>query len=169
MSSLVPSLIPLAKPGCPDASRSLVEAHISTMPTAWRVPPHTGETFASVDAFKDRMVGWSFCEGFWLEEAGGGTPQVPSMRLKCKHHSKSSRNTRGLEDRVKIDDSGTIISQRKRENTSAGQLDCPYEVRCSFKGYPIRGSSIRTWVLTVKDNSHSHELVDDPLVFIKHR
>jgi hypothetical protein len=109
MSSLVPSLIPLAKPGCPDTSRSLVEAHISTMPTAWRVPPHTGETFDLVDAFKDRMVGWSFCEGFWLEEAGGGTPQVPSMRLKCKHHSKSSRNTRGLEDQVKKDNRGIII------------------------------------------------------------
>jgi hypothetical protein len=35
---------------------------------------------------------------------------VPSMRLKCKHHSETSRNTRGLEDRVEKDDRGLIIS-----------------------------------------------------------
>src|SRR5882757_1495891 len=93
MSSLVPSLIPLAKPGCPDASRSLVEAHISTMPTAWRVPPHTGETFASVDAFKDRMVGWSFCEGFWLEEA----EDVQIRSVGDLHVDKVALENSGLE------------------------------------------------------------------------
>jgi MULE transposase domain len=165
----VPSLVPRAKPGCPEASRAIVEAHMASMPVAWRIRPRTDETFNSVEAFKERIVGWSFCEGFWPEESGGGTPQVPSMRLKCKHHSAKTRNYRGLEDRVEKDDQGVVISDRKRENTGAGQLLCPYEIRCSYKGFPNRASLVKTWVLTVKNDSHSHELVDDPLVYDKHR
>jgi hypothetical protein len=72
------------------------------------------ETFTYVKAFKARIVGWSFCEGFWPEETGGCTPEVPSMRLKRKHHSAKSRNYRKLENRVERHDNGTITLQRKK-------------------------------------------------------
>jgi hypothetical protein len=165
----VPSLVPRAKPGCPEVSRPLVEGHMASMPVSWRVRPCTGETFDSVEAFKDRIIGWSFCDGFYPQESGGGTPQVPSMRLRCTHHAEKTRNYRGLEDRIEKDDQGVLISQRKREATSTGQLSCKYEIRCSFKGYPFRSSPTKTWVLTVKNDEHTHMLVDDPLVYIKHR
>jgi hypothetical protein len=169
MSSLVPSFIPRAKPGCPEVSRPLVEGHMATMPATWRVQPQTGETFSSLEAFKSRIVGWSFCDGFWPQESGGGTPQVPSMRLVCTHHAEKTRNYRGLEDRIKKNEKGGVISERKREVTSTGQLSCKYEIRCSWKGWPTCSSSSKTWVLTVKQDQHSHELVDDPLVYYKHR
>ena len=165
----VPSLVPRAKPGCPEVSRPLVEGHMASMPASWRIQPRTGETFDSVEAFKDRIVGWSFCDGFYPQESGGGTPQVPSMRLRCTHHAEKTRNYRGLEDRIEKDNQGVVISQRKREATSTGQLSCKYEIRCSYKGYPFRSSPTKTWVLTVKNDEHTHMLVDDPLVYIRHR
>jgi hypothetical protein len=116
----IPPLVPRAKPGCPEVSRPIVEGHMATMPATWCIRPRTGETFESLEAFKDRVVGWSFCDGFWPQESGGGTPSVPSMRLRCSHHSDETRNYRGLEDRIKKDDKGVIISQRKREVTSSG-------------------------------------------------
>jgi hypothetical protein len=44
-----------------------------------------------------------------------------------------------------------------------------HQCRNSYKGFPNRASPVKTWVLTVKNDSHSHELVDDPLVYDKHR
>jgi hypothetical protein len=91
------------------------------------------------------------------------------MRLVCQHHSGKTRNYRGLEERVEHDEEGGVISQRKREKTATGQLKCPYEVRCSYKGFPNRSSPFKAWVLTVKEDQHSHECVDDPLVYPKHK
>jgi hypothetical protein len=66
------------------------------------------------------MIAWSFYQGFYPQESGGGTPAVPSMRLVCQHHSGKTRNYRGLEERVEHDEEGGVISQRKREKTATG-------------------------------------------------
>jgi hypothetical protein len=75
------SLVPRAKLGCPEASRPIVEAHMAKFLIAWRQPPQTGEKFDSLEAFKERMIAWSFYQGFYPQESGGGTLAIPSIRL----------------------------------------------------------------------------------------
>jgi hypothetical protein len=83
MYCLVHSLTPRAKPGCPEVSRPLVEGHMATMPAYWRVRPRTGETFESLEAFKDGVVGWLF----WLTISGEVMRElIPiSAAIKIRH------------------------------------------------------------------------------------
>src|SRR6266516_4412095 len=105
MSSDAPTTVK-AKPGCPDKHIAIVERTMASFPPAWRLEPETGEVFESLQLCEDRIRAWSFCEGFEVVKAGGGTKVAPGMRLQCKHHGEETQNTRRLEDVVVKDAQG---------------------------------------------------------------
>jgi hypothetical protein len=166
---------PTAKPGCPDKHRGIVERKMASFPLAWRAVPQNNEIFDSLEQCEERLRAYAFCEGFDIVRKGGGTPTNPGSGFVCIHHGKETRNYRKLENKVEKDLEDNIVSLRKRDGTLTRQLDCEWEVRCTFKDYPRRGSGIKKWILTLKSKpnfdplAHSHLLVDDPLVFPAHK
>jgi hypothetical protein len=133
-----------AKPGCPDKHRAIVERAMAAMPPAWRLAPQTGEVFNSLQLFESRVRAWSFCDGFEVVRAGGGSKKWPGLRLQCKHHGEETQNTRELEDKVAMDLNGKITSDRQRDNTIVSQLSCEWAVRCIYKSVGKRGLNEKT-------------------------
>jgi hypothetical protein len=160
---------PIVRLACPEAHRAIVQRVIDRMPPAyWRLPA-TGDVIAGgLDAFEAHIRAFSFCTGFDVVREGGGNTRAPSLRLQCIHHGTNTQNTRGLEDRVVRDDEGTIISQRKLDNTSVQQLGCTWKVRCTWKDQH-RGRGDTAWIVNVVNSVHSHDLRPDPMTYIGHR
>ena len=155
-----------AKPGCPPQRREALERAVNAMPPEWLLAPQTGELFPDVPACYRRLKGYSLVEGFCIVRFGGGTKSNPGCRFLCSFHVSGTRNSRKLEDRVVKDEEGTIISQRKREATSVGQSDCPWEAYVSWKSVGKRNSGIKSFILTINTLEHKgHPLTDDPLMF----
>lgn len=73
--------------------------------------------------------------------------RVPGGRWQCVHHGKETRNWRKLEDRVEVNEEGTITSRRKRDGTSVGQLGCDWSVRVSWKDIGKRGLGNKAFVM----------------------
>jgi hypothetical protein len=65
-SSCQPHHQPLwrAPEACPDRVRGVLEQAVNGRPAAWRVPPVTGEVFASVEDCEKRLVTLGLVEGF---------------------------------------------------------------------------------------------------------
>ena len=101
-----------AKPGCADHHRPVVERVVNKFPSAWLLPPESGEVFDSLDHCERRMRSFSFAEGFDIVRKGGGTKANPSWRFRCLFHGEETRNDRKLEDKVERDEHGTITSTR---------------------------------------------------------
>ena len=49
-------------------------------------------------------------------------------RFACIHHGSEPRNWRGLEDYVHKNDEGSIVSRRKRDDTSKNAKNCTWEM-----------------------------------------
>jgi hypothetical protein len=158
-----------AKPGCPAHHRPAVERTVNALPSAYLLPPHSGEIFNSLEDCNRRLRGYAFAEGFDIVRHGGGIKAIPSYRFKCLFHGTKTQNHRKLEDRVEKDSEGQITSKRQREGTNVRQLQCPWSALCSFKDLGKRGSGVKGYVLTVQCDTHEgHQLVDDPFTFSAH-
>jgi len=156
-----------AKPGCPSQRRDILERAVNTLPLNWLLPPQTGEIFPDIPTCHRRLRGFSLVEGFCVVRIGGGTKSNPGCKFFCSFHSSETRNYRKLEDRVERNEEGTITSKRKREATSVGQSDCPWQVYISWKSVGKRNSGIKGFILTVKSLEHKgYLLTDDLLMFL---
>ena len=89
----------------------------------------------SLKVFKDHVRSYSFCAGFDVVRKGGGNLRHLTMRLWCIHYGEETQNTRGLEERVIRDEEGTIISQRKINNTRVARLGCQFKILSSREYY----------------------------------
>jgi hypothetical protein len=100
---------------------------------------------------------------------GRGTKAVLSYRFRCFYHGVTTQNNRDLEDRVKVNEEGRIISKRQRDAINVRQLNCLWACLCSFKSVGKRGSGIKAFILIVQNSAHSYTFTDDPLsVFPMH-
>jgi hypothetical protein len=101
-----------AKSGCAKHHRAAVERMVNAFPPSYLLPPCSGEIFENLDECTSRLRGYSVAEGFDVVRQGGGTKKVPGCRYKCIFHGTDTRNYRKLEDFVKKDFKGKIISNR---------------------------------------------------------
>lgn len=145
-----------AKPGCAEHHRAAVERIANSFPLSWLLAPCTGEVFDNLEHCNRRLRAWAFVEGFDIVRNGGGTGANPSYRFRCIFHGTATRNSRKLEDRVERDEEGRIVSKRRREATSARQLQCPWSALCSFKDIGKRGSGDKGFVLTIQCEDHQN-------------
>jgi hypothetical protein len=58
------------------------------------------------------MRGYALAEGFDIIRYGGGTKALPSYRFKYIFYGSKTQNHRKLDDHVKKDSEGKIISKR---------------------------------------------------------
>jgi hypothetical protein len=58
------------------------------------------------------LRGYSIAEGFDVVRQGGGIKKVLGCRYKCIFHDRNTRNYRKLEDFIKKNFKGKIISKR---------------------------------------------------------
>lgn len=70
-----------AKPGCAERHRAAVERIVNLLPSAWLLPPQTGELFDSLGYYDRRLRGYSFAEGFNIIRKGGGSKANSSWRF----------------------------------------------------------------------------------------
>jgi hypothetical protein len=158
-----------APSGCPEHLVGALERHVNALPVAQLSPPQTGEIFNSIRDCEQRLRGFSLAEGFDIALSGGGTKKVPGARFQCCYHGKEMKNWRKLDDHVERDKEGNITSNRQREGTIVGQLNCHWSVRVSYEDIGKRGSGNKAFVMTVTCLDHVHELSANPLSFPRHR
>jgi len=113
----------VARPGCHEHLRVVLERAVKAAPAAWRVVPAIGEECSSKHEAEHRLRIWSLVEGFLLVRAGGDNKRHPAASFDCVHHNTTTRNFRGLEDRVEYNDEGERLTVRQRENTTVRQTD----------------------------------------------
>jgi hypothetical protein len=114
-----------AKPGCAEHHRAAVERMVNALPPSYLLSPCSGEIFESLEDCNRRLRGYALAEGFDIVRHGGGTKALPSYRFKCIFHGSTTQNHRKLEDHVKKDAEGKIVSKRQKEATNVRQLQCP--------------------------------------------
>ena len=122
-----------ARPGCHEHLRTALEHAINKEPESWRSRPVSGEQFSTLLEAESRLIVWALVEGFDIVRGGGGNSVSKAEIFRCGHHGKETLNTRGLSERVLLDEEGNTISSRKREATSARQTNCQWNCRVSFK------------------------------------
>ena len=122
-----------ARPGCHSHLRQALENAVNKEPEVWRRRPITGEHFSTLAEAESRLVVWALIEGFDIARTGGGNKVSKAEIFCCVHHSKDTRNYRGLSERVTRDDDGNITSDRKREATGVRQTDCNWNCRVSVR------------------------------------
>lgn len=106
-----------APAGCVAHHVALIERHVNAQPPQWREVPVIGEVFANKREGEARLQLYALIIGFDVVVKGGGNAATPGVVFRCIHHSKATKNSRGLKDRVEHDLKGNITSQRKREGT----------------------------------------------------
>jgi hypothetical protein len=157
------------KPGCAEHHRAAVERAVNLLPLIWLLHLQTGEIFNDLDHCNRRLRGYALAEGFDIVRKGGGFRSNPSWQFYCLHHGESTRNYRKLEDRVELDEEGSIISNRQRDGTTVRQLGCQWEGLCSFKSIGKQRTEPKGYILTMKCGTHNgHKLADDPFQFQGH-
>jgi hypothetical protein len=160
-----------APEGCPDRVCGVLEQAVNGQPAAWRLPPVTGEVFASIEECERRLVTLGLVEGFDIVVSHSSRrPGNESTAWGCTHRGKKTRNTRKLPERVKRDPEGQVIDAREQDLTNVAQTDCPWSCLLSFKSIGKRGSGTKGWVLTVKNLTHEgHALKKNPFIYQRHR
>jgi hypothetical protein len=113
-----------AKSGCAEHHRAAVERMVNALPPSYLWPPRSGEVFDSLDTCSHRLRGFALAEGFDLVRKGGSTKANPGYRFRCVFHCSEIRNDRKLEDRVKKDSDGQIVSKPSK----GGHLSMPTAV-----------------------------------------
>jgi len=103
----------------------MVEDADEAFDSAWLFPPQQGEFFDNPKAYLRRLQGYALSQGFTVVITSS---EKARAQFACIHHSAETRNWRGLEEYIKRDAEGNILSSRKREDTAANAKDCTWEV-----------------------------------------
>jgi len=97
------------------------------------------------------------------------TSNPKRARFACIHHGSEPRNWRGLEDHVHKDDEGSVVSRRKRDDTSSNAKNCTWEMYWSVRSVGKRGSGVVAGQLGITKDIHSHQLAPNPFIYQVHR
>jgi hypothetical protein len=153
-------------PLCPPHLRTIVEDAVEAFNSAWLLPPQQGEIFETANECMRRLQAYALSKGFAIVTLSS-TPK--RAKFACIHHGSQSRNWRGLEDHVEKDKDGTVVSRRKRDDTSSNAKDCPWEMYWSVRSVGKRGSGVVAGQLGITKDIHSHLLVPNPFIYQAHR
>ncbi|KAF7508230.1 hypothetical protein GJ744_009527 [Endocarpon pusillum] len=159
-----------AHPHCPAHLRGEVESRVRAFPPSYLVEPTNGEVFDNVDLCQERLQAYAFAQGFAIARKSGSMKQArPRFYFYCIHHGVSADNWRHLEEHVERDEENKITSRRKQDKTNINARNCPYHIYLAFKQIGKRGSGERGLVLGVKNNTHSHAMAVNSLVYPEHK
>ena len=154
-------------PDLPLKQAEALREAVASLPPSHLLPPSHGEEFPSGEEAVPRLHNYAFAYGFCLVTASGSIKTL-RLRLCCKHHGSSTRNTRKIteEDRVEVDEQGRHL---RRPNTKVAYTDCGYLVYVSYR--PIVGGGGRKgWQVGISCNEHTgHEALPDPFAYPEHR
>jgi len=92
-----------APAGCVEHHRALLERHVNSKPAIWRQEPALGEVFSGRKEAEARLQVFALIAGFDVIARGGGNAKHPAVEMRCIHHGETTKNSRGLEDRVARD------------------------------------------------------------------
>ena len=120
-SASPPPPVFVAHPLCPPHLRSIVEDAIEAFDSAWLVPPQQGELFETAKEYIRRLQAYALSRGFAVVTL---TSKPKRARFAYIHYGSEPRNWRGLEDYMYKDNEGSIVSRRKRDNTSRNAKNC---------------------------------------------
>lgn len=141
---------------------------VRTNPLQWLLPPSTNEEFESSDQCLARLQAFALGQGFAVVTGRVYREGTPRWQFRCIHHSSKTRNNRKLEPEVERDSQNNVLTNRKRDGRVQQKLDCGWECLLSYKAIS-RGSSEKTYLLTVKCSDHSHELYSNPFAYKVHQ
>ena len=99
----------------------IVEDAVVSVNNIWLLPPQQGEIFETAKKCMRRLQVYALSKGFAVVII---TSNSKRAHFACIHPGSKTRNWRGLEDHIKKNDEGTIISRRKRDNTSNNAKNC---------------------------------------------
>ena len=111
-SSILPTMVWHAKPGCPAHRRAPLERAVNALPTEWLETPRTGEVFDGIIECERRLRGYILAEGFDIVRNGSSTKKHLGRRFFYIFYRTETRNNWGLEDYIERDEKGMIISKR---------------------------------------------------------
>ena len=114
---------------CPHHVVPVLEAAVADLPPEWLQEPQDSEVFESAEDCQRRLQGFALSVGFAvIRQSGSMKQQRPRFQFKCIHHGSETANKRHLEEHVKRDTEGNVVSCRKQEWTSINQKDCKWEI-----------------------------------------
>jgi hypothetical protein len=90
-------------------------------------------------------------------------------KFACIHYGAESRNWRGLEDHVEKDRDDSIVSRRRRDDTSNNAKNYPWEMYWSVRSVGKKGSGVVAGQLGITKDIHSHLLAPNPFIYQAHR
>jgi len=137
---------------------------VQVNPLQWLLPPYTDDEFDSSEQCLACLQAFALGQGFAVVTDKVNRDRTPRWQFRCIHHSSRTQNHRKLEQEVEKDNKNAILTNRKRDGRVQQKLDCQWECVLSYKGVS-RGSSEKTYRLTVKCCDHSHELYSNPFAY----
>jgi hypothetical protein len=165
MSSIPEPPVFVANPLCPPHLRKAVEDAVETFDSAWLLPPQSGEVFQTAKDCLRRLQGYALSRGFAVVTT---TSKKNRAQFACIHHGAETKNWRGLEDRVKRDAEGEIVSGRKREDTLTNARQCTWEMYWSVRSVGKRGLGVLAGQLSITREVYNYILAPNPFIYKIH-
>jgi hypothetical protein len=106
----------VAHPLCPPHLRTIVEEAVESCDSAWLLPPQYGEIFQTAKECLRRLQSYALSHGFTVIIL---TSKSTRTQFACIHSGTETRNWRNLEDHLIKDEEDTVVSKRKRDETSS--------------------------------------------------
>jgi hypothetical protein len=108
----------------------MVEDTVEAFDSTWLLPPQQGELFDNPKACLRHLQGYALSQGFAVVTTSSKKTRA---QVACVHHGAETRNRRGLEEYIKRDAEGNILSSPKEEGTTANAKDCTWEMYWSVR------------------------------------
>jgi hypothetical protein len=115
----------IAHPLCPPHLRTLVEDAVEACESAWLLPPQHGEIFETAKECLRRLQAYALSRGFAVVTLSSKPKRA---QFACIHHGAETRNWRGLEERVEKGEEESVVSRRKRDDTSSNAKNYTWEI-----------------------------------------
>src|SRR5438552_3618359 len=109
-----------------------------------------------------RLQAYALSKGFAVVNL---TSKPQRAHFACIHHGSEARNWRGLEDHIEKDDEGTIMSRRKKDNTSSNAKNCTWEMYWSVRSVRKRGFNVIAGQLGITKDIHSHQFTPNSFIY----
>ena len=157
-----------AHPDCPEHVKAELEARVRSFPSSFLLAPTPGEVFDNPDVCYERLQGWTLSQGFAIVRTSGSTKAVRQrFEFCCIHRGVDTRNYRQLKQHVERNEEDRITSRRKQEATKINARNCPYCICLSYKQVGKRGSGVFGFVLSIRQDTHTHSMTVNPLRYKK--
>src|SRR5437763_1547660 len=127
-SSAAPAFVAHAL--CPPHLCTMVEDAIEAFDSTWLLPPQQGELFDNPKACLRRLQGYILSQGFAVVITSSKKTRALFTYI---HYVTKTRNWCRLEEYIKRDTEGNILSSRKREDTATNTKGYTWEIYWSVR------------------------------------